>query len=74
MPENTLLPVFNPVTLHPAMTAQEIAAWCERYKMVVTIEYYRTPAGALEPLIHARRELAPFETADLPALLRRQAE
>lgn len=59
------------VTLHPKMTAQEIAAWCERHKMYVTIDYTTGPDGILQPLITARREVDPNR---LPCFFLRQAE
>lgn len=59
------------VTLHPQMTAEQIAAWCAEHRMSVTIEWERDRMGNLVTLIHARRELAPGE---LPAFLRRQGD
>lgn len=59
------------VTLHPRMTAQEIAAWCERHGMFVMINYTTGADGVLQALITARRE---YEPGHVPAFHRRQAE
>jgi hypothetical protein len=59
------------VTLHPGMTATQIATWCQQHQMFVTIDYTTGPDGCLIPLISARREMDP---AHVPAFLRRQAE
>jgi len=70
------------VYLHPAMTAEQIAAWCEKNRMVVTIEYTYEPTGKVSPLISAREDhldpmIPTFLRADrfqeLPSLLRFQA-
>lgn len=53
------------------MTAQQIAAWCERHQMYVRIDYTTGADGCLIAVIQARRELDP---AHVPAFLKRQAE
>ena len=61
-----------PVTLHPSMTAEQIARWCAEHKMVVTIEGIPTgDLGHIQPVITARREVADFA---IPKFLRRQAD
>ena len=59
------------VTLHPNMTALQIAEWCQRHKMCVTIDYMTGVDGCLQPLIQARREVP---EGHVPAFLKRQAE
>jgi len=73
------------IWLHPAMTADQIADWCEKNRMVVTIEYTYDAEGKVTPLISAREDhLDPsvplylradrFQDQPLPSLLLRQAE
>jgi hypothetical protein len=64
------MPVAD-VQLHPNMTALQIAEWCQRYGMYVTIDYTTGPDGILQPLISARREADPNH---VPAFLKRQAD
>lgn len=59
------------VTLHPNMTALQIAAWCQEHRMCVTIDYTTGADGILQPLISARREVDPNH---VPAFHKRQAE
>jgi hypothetical protein len=59
------------VTLHPGMTALQIAAWCQRHRMFVTISWTIGAEGFLVPLLSARREL-PLD--HVPAFHKRQAE
>jgi hypothetical protein len=59
------------VTLHPNMTALQIAAWCQAHHMCVTIDYTTGPDGILQPLISARREVDPNH---VPAFHKRQAD
>lgn len=59
------------VTLHPGMTALQIAAWCREHGMFVTIDWTTDRDGFLTPLMHARREVHPDH---VPAFLKRQAE
>ena len=71
------------IAIHPAMTAEQIADWCARHKMIVTIEYVYDPAGKVAPMISAREDhidpmIPAFIRANrfdqLPSLLRFQAE
>lgn len=59
------------VALLPSMTAAQIAAWCAKHKMFVTINYITDHEGFLAPLITARRE---YEEGHVPAFLRMQAD
>lgn len=59
------------ITLHPGMTAQQIAEWCQRHHMFVRIDYTTDGDGCLIPVIQARREL-PLD--HVPAFHRRQAD
>lgn len=59
------------VTLHPGMTAQQIAAWCQQHGMYVRIDYTTGADGCLIAVIQARRELADDH---VPMFHRRQAE
>lgn len=59
------------VTLLPNMTAKQIAEWCGKHKMFVTINYIIDSEGFLAPLITARRE---YEHAEVPAFIRLQAD
>jgi hypothetical protein len=59
------------ITLHPNMTALQIAEWCERYGMYVRIDYSTDADGCLQAVIQARRE----PPADhVPMFLKRQAD
>jgi hypothetical protein len=60
------------ITLHPHMTALQIAEWCARHHMHVRIDYTTGPDGCLQALIQARREMPVPE--HIPAFLKRQAE
>lgn len=59
------------VTLHPNMTAVQIAAWCQEHRMSVTIDYTTGVDGVLQPIITARREVDP---GHVPAFHQRQAD
>jgi hypothetical protein len=59
------------LSLHPGMTAAQIAAWCAEHKMFVTINYIIDREGFLAPLITARRE---YELDEVPAFVRMQAD
>lgn len=59
------------VQLLPSMTAAQIAAWCQRHGMMVSINYTTGGDGCLIPLISARREL---DSEHVPTFLRRQAD
>jgi hypothetical protein len=59
------------ITLHPQMTATEIAQWCQEHRMFVTINYITGADGVLMPLITARRE---YDPDHVPAILRLQAD
>ena len=59
------------VTLHPGMTALQIAEWCERHHMYVRIDYSTGADGCLIAVIQARREL-PVD--HVPAFHKRQAD
>lgn len=59
------------VTLHPNMTAVQIASWCQQHRMCVTIDYTTGSDGILQPLIRARPEVHPDH---VPAFHTRQAE
>lgn len=59
------------VTLHPAMTALQIADWCQRNRMFVTINYTTDGDGCLQAIISASRE---HEPGHVPSFLKRQAE
>jgi hypothetical protein len=63
--------VNDSITLHPGMTALQIAAWCERHQMYVRIDYTTGADGCLVAVIQARRELA---SDHVPCFHRRQAE
>jgi hypothetical protein len=63
--------VNGDITLHPHMTALQIAAWCERHKMFVRIDYSTGGDGCLIAVIQARRE-QPVD--HVPAFLKRQAD
>jgi hypothetical protein len=59
------------VWILPSMTVQQVAEWCERNRMIVTIEWAIDKAGRTVPLVTAIEERQdPF----LPAFLRKQAE
>ncbi len=61
----------QPITLHPSMTAQQIAEWCAQRRMIVTIEYLQASRSQVVPVIRA----IPFdEPKEMPAFLRRQAD
>ncbi len=62
---------MSDVTLHPAMSAQQIAEWCAKHKMFVTIDYVIGADGFCAALISARREPDPDH---IPIFLRKQAE
>ena len=62
---------MSEITLHPKMTAVQIAQWCADHKMFVTINYTTGSDGVLQTLISATRE---YEADHVPAFLRRQAE
>ena len=62
---------FESVRLHPAMTAEQIAAWCHRHRKVVTIEWHATPEGKVTPIMTAIDDSADDA---VPMFLRRQAE
>lgn len=59
------------ITLHPGMTALQIAEWCERHHMYVRIDYSTGADGCLIAVIQARRE-EPVE--HVPMFHRRQAD
>lgn len=59
------------ITLHPGMTALQIARWCELHHMYVRIDYTTGPDGCLAAVIQARREIP---VGHVPAFLKRQAE
>jgi hypothetical protein len=59
------------VTLHPGMTALQIAAWCERHHMYVRIDYSTGADGCLIAVIQARREPP---AGHVPMFHQRQAE
>lgn len=59
------------ITLHPGMTALQIAEWCQRHHMYVRIDYSTDAGGCLIAVIQARREL-PVD--HVPVFLTRQAE
>jgi hypothetical protein len=59
------------VTLHPKMTAQQIAEWCAVQKMFVTVDYHTDRDGFVQAIITARREP---DLAHTPCFFLRQAE
>jgi hypothetical protein len=59
------------ISLHPSMTAVQIAEWCATHRMYVVIDYTHDERGEVQAAIFARREPDP---ESVPAFLRRQAE
>jgi hypothetical protein len=61
---------MSSLTLHPAMTVHDIAAWCREHRMYVIIDWQMNADGTLVPLLMARPDV---DSGATPALLRIQA-
>ena len=62
------------VWILPSMTVQQVAEWCERNRMIVTVEWATDRSGRPVPLVTAREDQFYRTDDSLPSLLRQQAD